>query len=94
MGHTIRGEMPRNVGDVPMKPCIWCSAPTDLRFMPEAMPELGPQPLHMLCTADMILTFEAMKAGRTLTTRQVARLATFQRHAALTTSLQREQVSR
>ncbi len=70
MGHTLRGEMP--IGQGTLKPCIWCAAPTDLRFIPEYKPELGPQPLHMLCAGSLILTYEAILAGRTLTTRQEA----------------------
>ena len=100
MGHTLHGEMPR-AGDVPQKPCVWCAAPTDLRFIPEAMPELGPQPLHLFCAGDLILTFEALTARRRLKARQVERLAHFrallletsgQAHAA-TTALQRPQVN-
>lgn len=83
MGHTLYGEMPREQG--PMKPCIWCGADTDLRFVPAAKPELGPQPLHMLCAGGLILAYEAILAGRTLTTRQAERMKRLNGpHAALT----------
>lgn len=66
MGHTIYGSMPRHSGDVPDLPCIWCGAPTDLRFVPAARPELGPQPLHILCTANLIRAYERLLSGRIL----------------------------
>jgi len=68
-----------------MKPCIWCGVATDTRFIPEARPELGPQPLHILCAGQLILAYEAILAGRTLTTRQAERMKRLNgAHAALT----------
>jgi hypothetical protein len=68
-----------------MKPCIWCGVATDLRFIPEAKPELGPQPLHIFCAGGVILAYEAILAGRTLTTRQAERMSRLNGvHAALT----------
>lgn len=86
------------MGDAPFRPCIWCGAPTDVRFISEAHPELGVQPLHMLCAADLLMAFEAFRAGRQLKTRWVKRLAGYQQlltsagHAAVT-ALQRAQVN-
>jgi hypothetical protein len=90
---TLRGEIP--YGDAPLAPCIWCGTPTDIRFVPEARPELGPQPLHMLCGIALIRAYERMLAGHILDAGTVRRLAAVnERQAASATALQRGQTSR
>lgn len=77
---TLNGWMPDR-GTAPEKPCIWCQRPTDITFTPEAMPELGPQPMHLFCAADLLLTFEAFSARRALKPGRAERLARLQRLA-------------
>lgn len=76
---TLNGEFPIRPGE--LKPCIWCQAPTDVTFMPEAMPQLGPQPMHMTCAMDLLLTFEAFRARRRLPAAKADRIERLQRLA-------------
>lgn len=77
---TLDGYMPHNAGEVPEAPCVWCGAPTDLRFIPAGRPELGLQPLHLLCGAALIRAFERLKAGMVLPERDQRRLAAMAGH--------------
>lgn len=72
---TLNGIMPRNAGDVPEAPCVWCRQPTDLRFVPAGMPHLGPQPLHITCGVQLIRAFERWQRGLGLSEPQRKRLA-------------------
>lgn len=94
---TLSGEMPREPG--PTQPCRWCGQPTDLSFAPEEGSQVGPVPLHMLCGAAFIRTYNRMKSGLALPARDMERLARFSApqlgdgHAAASsaTALHREQ---
>lgn len=77
----LKGVMPHRVGDVPFEPCIWCEHPTDMRFIPEAMPELGPRPMHLACAIDLLLTYQAWLAKRALPDKSKGRIERLQRLA-------------
>jgi hypothetical protein len=61
---TLHGEVPIDRGDE--QPCIWCRVPTDVRFVPEFSPSMGPQPLHMTCAMLMIRAWQRWRKGMTL----------------------------
>lgn len=69
---TLKGSMPYDSG--PERPCIWCGQPTDITFVPEFQPELGPLPMHMLCGVLLIRAYERWQRGRTLDAGTTARL--------------------
>lgn len=73
---TLVGNLPEP-GSVPIEPCRWCGAPTDLRFEPQQGSGIGPVPLHMLCGAGFIRAFERLKAGRVLAAREAERMRRF-----------------
>ena len=70
---TLNGSMPYDRG--PERPCIWCRKSTDITFVPEFRPELGPQPLHMMCAYSLIRAYERWKRGMLLDTYSMQRIA-------------------
>jgi hypothetical protein len=71
---TLHGWVP-DAGTAPEHPCIWCGRKTDIIFVPEFRPELGPQSMHMLCAAGMMRAYLRWKAGHVLPSRDSQRLA-------------------
>lgn len=69
---TLNGSMPYDRG--PERPCVWCERPTDITFVPEFAPSLGPQPLHLLCAATLIRVYQRWKAGMVLDTWSMKRI--------------------
>jgi hypothetical protein len=59
---TLHGTMPYDRGEE--RPCVWCGRPTDIRFIPEFRPDLGPLPLHMMCGVLLIRAYERVRAGQ------------------------------
>lgn len=75
--------MPRHPGDVPEAPCVWCQRPTDLRFIPEGMPHLGPLPLHITCGLNLIRAYERWLRGQVIDAPTAKRLAAVAGHATI-----------
>ena len=74
--------MPRNPGEVPELPCVWCGLPTDLRFVPPAHPELGPLPLNLLCAGLLIQAYERLLRGEVLSPQDTERMQRLATHAS------------
>lgn len=77
-GHTIRTRVPIVEGSRAEVPCCWCGGLTDVRAETPFRPDLGTIPMHIFCAADVIRTFEAMQAGRTLEAAAQAHVLQFQ----------------
>lgn len=78
---TLTGLMPRNPGEVPELPCIWCGLPTDLRSVPPAHPELGALPLNLLCAGLLIQAYERLLRGEVLSPQDTDRMRRLADHA-------------
>lgn len=68
---SLSGTLPDQPG--PEVSCRWCGSPTDLTFAPEGS-RVGPVPLHMLCGANFIRAYNRLRAGMTLSDRDMGRV--------------------
>jgi hypothetical protein len=57
----IRGTLTRD-GAGPMRPCLWCTEPTDTMAETPGRPDLGEVPLHVWCAGEVIVAYRRLTA--------------------------------